>query len=240
MTVMGLTRPRPSTNISVMRIRLIALCLTAVMLDGSRAAFAQSSDQPTCRPRGSRAGEIGCWIIVDDALGTLPSEPVFWHLDTYPSRATAQAAQVRGGTVVESLGTFWLFTIAGREWRPNSGEHVADVGPLPVREGVAYSAMYMEAIFTPGMTSSTHTHGGPEAWYTLAGETCLETPDGIIVGRAGGPPVIVPAGPPMHLTATGTIERRAIVLILHDSSQPATTVTHTWTPRGLCKTPQKP
>ena len=218
-----------------MGMTLIALWWMIAMLDGSRAALAQSSDQPTCRPRESRAGEIGCWIIVDDPVGTLPSEAVFWHLDTYPSRALAEAANAGGGTVVGSLGKFWLFTIAGHNWRPTSGDHVADVGPLPVRPGVAYSAMYMEAIFTPGMTSSRHTHSGPEAWYTLAGETCLETPDGIMIGRAGGPPVIVPAGPPMHLTATGTVERRAIVLILHDGSQPATTVTHTWTPKGLCK-----
>jgi len=178
--------------------------------------------------------------MVDDPVGALPLEPVFWHLDTYPSRAAAEAAKTRRGTVVESLGKVWLFTIAERDWRPISGDHVADVGPLPVRQGIMYSATYMEAIFTPGMTSSTHTHSGPEAWYTLAGETCLETPDGIMVGRAGGPPVIVPAGPPMHLTATGTVERRAIVLILHDESQPATTVTHTWTPKGLCKTPPQP
>lgn len=217
-----------------MRVALIGLWLTVVMLDGSHAALAQTSDQPTCRPRGSRSGEIGCWIIVDDPVGALPSAPMFWHLDTYPSRAAAEAAKALGGTVVESLGKFWLFTIAERNWRPRSGDRVADIGPLPVRQGVAYSATYMEAIFTPGMTSSTHTHAGPEAWYTLAGETCLETPDGIMLGRAGGPPVIVPAGPPMHLTATGTVERRAIVLILHDASQPATTVTHTWTPKGLC------
>jgi hypothetical protein len=216
---------------------LIASSWMVAMIAGSGAAFAQSSDQPTCRPRDSRAGEIGCWIIVDAPVGALRSEPVFWHLDAYPSQAAAEAARVRSGTVVESLGKFWLFTIAERDWRPSTGEHVGDVGPVPVRPGVAYSATYMEAIFTPGMTSSTHTHSGPEAWFTLAGETCLETPDGIMVGRAGGPPVIVPAGPPMHLTATGTVERRAIVLILHDASQPATTVTHTWTPKGLCKTP---
>jgi quercetin dioxygenase-like cupin family protein len=220
-----------------MRRSLIALWWTVVMLAVSGAAFAQSPDQPTCRPRGSRAGEIGCWIITDDPVGSLHSAPAFWHLDTYPSRAAAEAAKGLRGTVVESLGKFWLFTIAERDWRPSSGEHVADIGPLPVRQGVAYSAMYMEAIFTPGMTSNTHTHSGAEAWYTLAGETCLETPDGIMVGRAGGPAVIVPAGPPMHLTATGTVERRAIVLILHDGSQPATTLTHTWTPKGLCKTP---
>ena len=42
----------------------------------------------------------------------------------------------------------------------------------------------------------------PETWYTFSGETCLETPDGMMVGRAGGTDVIVPAGPPVELTAT--------------------------------------
>ena len=41
------------------------------------------------------------------------------------------------------------------------------------------------------------------------------------VGKAGSHHVIVPAGPPMHLTATGTVQRKALVLILHDSSQAA-------------------
>ena len=206
--------------------------LFLIALWSALAAF--QADQPTCQPRGSRAGEIGCWIIVDHPVGALPAAPMFWHLDTYPTGEAAEAAKTRSGTVVDAFGKFWLLTIAGREWRASSGQHVADIGPLPVREGISYSATYMEATFTPGMTSSTHTHSGPEAWYTLAGETCLETPDGIMVGRAGGPPVIVPAGPPMRLTATGTVQRRAIVLILHDGAQPATTVTHSWTPKGLC------
>ena len=94
----------------------------------------------------------------------------------------------------------------------------------------------MEAIFTPGMTSSAHFHSGPEAWYTLSGETCLETPQGKQVGRAGGEYVIVPGGPPMHLTATGTETRRALVLILHETSKPPSTlIVHDWTPKGLCR-----
>jgi quercetin dioxygenase-like cupin family protein len=218
-----------------MRRALIAWLWTAGILGASGAALAQSSEQPTCQPRAAHAGEVGCWIIVDDPVGSLPPESVFWHLDAYPNRSAAEEAKGRRGTVVESLGRVWLFTIAEREWRPGSGERVTQIGPLPVRAGVAYSATYMEAIFKPGMTSSTHTHSGPEAWYTLAGQTCLETPDGIMIGRAGGPPVIVPSGPPMRLTATGTTERRALVLILHDGAQPATTVTHAWTPKGLCK-----
>ena len=76
---------------------------------------------------------------------------------------------------------------------------------------------------------------GQETWFTLAGATCLETPERKFVGRAGGQPVIVPGGLPMHLTAIGTEQRHALVLILFDSAQPHTAAAPDWTPRGLCK-----
>ena len=195
----------------------------------------QMLEVPACIPIAQRTREAGCWIVIDQPVGRIPQAPVFWHLDTFPTRAAAEAAKGAGAAVMESLGKFWVMTIAGAGFRAGSGEHVADIGPLPLDPQVEYSAMYMEAIFTPGMVAATHTHSGPEAWYTMSGETCLETPEGIMIGRAGGPPVIVPAGPPMHLTATGTVPRRAVVLILYDRSQPPTTLTHAWTPKGLCK-----
>ncbi|MBV9110711.1 MAG: hypothetical protein JO306_14970 [Gemmatimonadetes bacterium] len=137
-------------------------------------------------------------------------------------------------TVVEAFDTAWVFRIAGADWHPARGTEIAVIGPLPVTAGVAYSALYMEASMTPGMKSMVHRHSGPEAWYTFAGETCLETPDGTQVGRAVGPPVIVPGELPMELTATGTAIRKSLVLILHDASQPPTRMETSWKPRGLC------
>ena len=196
------------------------------------AAFDVSAQ--ICRPVSERTGEPGCWITAHAVLAELPQGPVFWHLDTYPTRADAEAAKGPRGTVVESLGRTWLLTIDVAGWRPVGGARVAEIGPLEVKSGIRHSAQYMEAIFTPGMTAPAHRHSGPEAWYTLTGETCLETPAGKVIGRAGGSHVIVPGGPPMHLTATGTETRRALVLILHDSAQPPTTPEHDWRPKGLC------
>jgi quercetin dioxygenase-like cupin family protein len=161
---------------------------------------------------------------------------VFWHLDAYPTRAEAEADKGQRGIVFESLSKVWLMTIEDEKWRPAHGNRIAQIGPLPVNSGGEYSTQYMEAVFTPGMTAPEHIHSGPEAFFTFAGETCLETSDGRVqVGRPGGPPLIVPAAVAMHLTATGTVQRRAIVLILHDSSRPPTTMVHDWTPKGLCK-----
>jgi quercetin dioxygenase-like cupin family protein len=161
---------------------------------------------------------------------------VFWHLDAYPTRAAAQADKGPQGTVFESFGKVWLMTVEDEKWRPAHGNRIAEIGPLSIGAGEKYTARFMEAVFTPGMTAPAHIHSGPEAWYSLSGETCLETSDGRMqIGRAGGPPVIVPMGMSMYLTATGTEVRRSIVLILHQSSQPPTTMIHDWTPKGLCK-----
>jgi quercetin dioxygenase-like cupin family protein len=212
---------------------LLLVALTVAAL-GSTAS-AQPVPGGRCKPVSERTEEIGCWIIAHDDVGVLAQPAAFWHLTVHPTRAAAEAARRPGQTVVESLGKIWLLTIGERGAWPAGGERVAEIGPLAVEAGHRYKAQYMEAVFVPGMTAPPHVHGGPEAWYTLSGETCLETPDGAQVGRAGGLPVIVPGGPPMHLTATGSEQRRALVLILHEASRPATTLVRDWTPKGLCR-----
>jgi hypothetical protein len=199
-------------------------------------SLAQGVAGAVCKPVSQRTQEVGCWIMADDPIGPHLKSLVFWHLDTYSTRAAAEADKGPRGQIVEALGKVWLMTIEDEKWRPTHGIRIAEIGPLSINAGEKYSAQYMEAIFTPGMTAPAHLHAGPEAWYTVAGETCLESSDGRVqVGRAGGPPVIVPAGLSMHLTATGTEQRRAIVLILHETSKPATTQVHDWIPKGLCK-----
>jgi quercetin dioxygenase-like cupin family protein len=212
-------------------VQKLMLTMMMALLGGDRLSAQPSG---ACKLVGDRTGELGCWIIAHDALGAFAEAQTFWHLHTFSSRAEAEAAKGPRGTVMESMGKVWLLTIEAQGWRPAKGQQVAQIGPLPVRPGVNYSAQYMEAIFSPGMTSATHDHSGSEAWYTLEGETCLETPAGKVIGRAGGPPVIVPDDP-MHLTATGTSLRRAMVLILHDSAKPSSALVHDWHPKGLCK-----
>jgi quercetin dioxygenase-like cupin family protein len=137
--------------------------------------------------------------------------------------------------VLESLGKVWLTTIEDEPWRSAHDARIAEIGPLAITKEKEYSAQYME-LYSPGMTAPAHLHSGPEAWYTLAGETCLETSDGHVqIGRAGGPAVIVASGLSRHLTATGTDQRRALVLILNETSKPATSSTQDWIPKGLCK-----
>jgi quercetin dioxygenase-like cupin family protein len=189
-----------------------------------------------CIPVSERNGELGCFILADSSVGELPQLPLYWHLTTYPTRDAAQAAKGPRGTVVESLGKVWLLTIAETEWHaPSGGESVAKIGPLPVPSGKSFSAHYMEAVMLPGAESGVHRHPGPEAFYNLSGEVCLETPAGKSVGRTGGEAVVIPAGAPMRLSVVGTEKRRSLVLVLHESSTPWMTPAPDWTPQGLCK-----
>ena len=218
--------------------RLIAMLFLFPLWLLSKQMVSQGVAVPgdMCKPVSERTQQIGCWILADDSVGQLTKPQVFWHLDTYPTRTAAEADKGPQGVVVESFGKVWLMTIADDLWRSAHGNRVAEIGPLPILAGEKYSAQLMEAIFTLGMTAAAHIHSGPEAWYAVGGETCLETSDGRMqIGRPGEPAVIVPMGMAMHLTAIGADERRSIVLILHQSSKPATTMVHDWTPKGLCR-----
>ena len=212
-----------------------ALVVALSALAPASALHAQTDG--TCVPVAERAGrEFGCFITARTELGRLPGRPaLFWHLDTFPTRAEAERARSERGTVVESLGQVWLFTIAPAKWRAGGGNRVARIGPLPLVDADSFAAVYMEGVFQPGMQTVVHRHPGAEAWYTLEGSMCLETPKGRITQRAGGRGVIVPGGLPMVLTGTGTAPRRSVVLILQDATEPRSTPAHDWTPRGRCR-----
>ena len=187
-----------------------------------------------CTPVTQRASEQGCYILVNDSLGRLPEGPLYWHIDRYPTRAAADEHRGSTGTVVMAYGTAWVMTIAPAGFRSVGGDHIAEVGPLPLDSSGPHTAVYMETTFAPGPVAGGHTHSGPEAFYVLQGRQCLETPDGKLVTNAGEGG-IVRGGVAMELTAIGEQQRRALVLILHDSSQRATTPVTSWRPQGLCK-----
>ena len=145
-------------------------------------------------PASQRSNDVGCYLSASEDLGVLPQSARFWHVYNYPTRAAARK-RIKGprGTIVESFGRTWLYTIADSGWRPASGERVAVIGPLTVRDGTRYTARYMEAVFPAGLATQVHVHSGAEAWYVVSGAQCLEKhTDGPKVLRAGEGGVVPP------------------------------------------------
>jgi quercetin dioxygenase-like cupin family protein len=184
-------------------------------------------------PVSERAGrEFGCFITAREELGALPAQPpLYWHFDTFPTVRMRVRRRARG----PSLNP-WAASGCLRSPAPNTGRRAARVSTASARFRSyprRFAAVYMEGVFKPGMSTEIHRHPGMEAWYTLEGSMCLETPSGRLDQRAGDPGVLVPDGVPMMLTGTGP--RRSVVLTLQDATLPRSTPAHDWTPRGLCR-----
>ncbi|AOH85769.1 hypothetical protein AWL63_19265 [Sphingomonas panacis] len=213
-----------------MKILLSGLALLGTLL------FTQTAwGQATTRPCGTHEAVGPACLLTRQSLASLPSGPLYWHLDRFASQEAAEHAAASTSSVVKAFGEVWLFTIESRSWRAKGGKHASPVGPLPVQPAQSYAAEYLRSIFTPGMTSPLHVHSGPEAFYAVSGDTCLETPEGVQLGRGRGNSLVIRGGPPMLLMATGKAPRKSFALILHDASQPPTTLIHDWHPQGLCE-----
>ena len=183
-------------------------------------------------PPGEQRPEFGCFNV-GTVMGLHFSQAsVYWHLRTFPSRKAAEAARSATGIVVEEDGRAWLSEFGPRNPPPQAGKAVAVVGPLQLPAASSYAAVLSYAVMRPGDNSRVHTHPGPEGWYVLAGEQCLETPAGANRARAGGT-MTVPSNIPMELNVIGTTIRRAFALVIHDSAQ-ARGIPSDWKPSGVC------
>ena len=183
-------------------------------------------------PPGEKRPEFGCFNIGTVKELHFRQAAVYWHLYTFGSRESAEAARSATGIVVEEDGRAWLSEFGARDTAPRGGKAVAVVGPLQLPVAKSYSAVLSYAVMRPGDSSRVHTHPGPEGWYVLAGEQCLETPAG--ANRAGtGQTMTVPPNVPMELNVNGTKLRRAFALVIHDSTQERG-VPSDWKPSGKC------
>ena len=211
-------------------VALLALALLALAPNAAKA-------QATSRTCAGQAGETpgpACLVAHQD-LGALPQGPLYWSLYTFADAQAAERAKPPQGVVVQAFGRVWLFDVGGKGRDLEGGQHLADVGPLPIETAQGdFSAEYLKSTFLPGAAAPVHVHSGPEAFYAISGASCLETPDGVQVARGAGHSLMVRRGPPMLLMAIGQETRQGFALILHGEGSPPTTLTSAWTPKGLC------
>jgi len=183
-------------------------------------------------PPGQERPEFGCFNIATEKGLQFPQPPVYWHIRTFATRDAAAAAKSATGIVVEEDGRVWLSEFGRRDLPVKGGQPIAIVGPLQLPPAKSYTAVLSYAVMRPGDRSRVHTHPGPEGWYMIAGDQCLETPAGANRAKAGGT-MTVPSNVPMELSITGTVLRKSLVLVIHDSSQPRGTPSQ-WKPSGAC------
>lgn len=186
-------------------------------------------------PPGEQRPDYGCWVVATARHLTFAESSIFWHLRTFPSTEAAETAKTATGVVGEVEGKVWLSDFGPKDMKLVGGETVAVIGPLELPPAKTYDAVFMHAIMRPEDRSRVHVHPGPEAWYMLAGEQCLETPKGVSRASAGETMIVEP-NIPMELMIVGKAVRHSLLFVVHDSAQ-VKSIPVDWQPSGKCLAP---
>jgi quercetin dioxygenase-like cupin family protein len=158
--------------------------------------------------------------LAEKQAAELPAGPLFWRLENFPTLAQAQAAAGPTGLPAESAGKVWLFTLGAAGGSSVGGTKVTEVGPLPMVAATQYLLRINEVGGPPGSITSVHTHPGSEAFFVLAGEQSINTPQGTIKVKVGQPETGPGGDTPLQVSSSGSTDLHALVMFVVDAIKP--------------------
>ena len=181
-------------------------------------------------PADKNVERPGCYLSAEIGLQGAPN-PLFWHIYEFADQASAtrEASRHRWAAAVVAHRRAWLYVLGSPDEAVGGGTRKAVVGPLRMPPGEV-NARFMEAIFPPGMRTRVHSHAGPEAFYVVEGEQCMESPHDRRK-LAAGSTYVIDSGPHVQAAPKG---RRNLVLILAPTDAPWSVPRNDWTPSGFC------
>jgi hypothetical protein len=159
--------------------------------------------------------------LAEKKVTQLPAGPLFWRIATFATKAEAERTAGALSLVAESAGKVWLFTLSPAGAAPSpGGTNLGEVGPLTPVVAPQYLLRINEATGPPGSLTSVHTHPGSEAFYVLAGEQSIRTPNGVLRIAAGKPAAGGGADVPMQVSSSGSTDLHALVMFVVDATRP--------------------
>jgi quercetin dioxygenase-like cupin family protein len=221
-------------NTTFVTLAFLVFAFAYQVLTQTAAADHEHMVSQTCSelPAGQKRPEFGCFIVASSKGLQFDRSEVYWHLERFSNRAKAQAAKSPTGLILEEEGKIWVSEFGPDDAASHGGELTVMIGPLELPYAKSYHAQIAYAVLRPGDRSRVHTHAGPEAWYMLSGDQCLETPSATKKAKTGET-MSVEAGVPMELSIIGTNVRRSFTLVIHDSAK-AWGDASDWKPTGAC------
>jgi hypothetical protein len=158
--------------------------------------------------------------VAEKKLKELPTGPLYWHLETFPTLAEAQAAAGPTSLTAEMAGKAWLFTLGAKDGATRRGSKVAEIGPVPAITASEFLLRINRAGGPPGAKTPVHTHPGSEAFYVLAGRLGQRTLHGVSHADAGQTMNGHGADTPMEVFSAGVTDLDQIVLFVVDATRP--------------------
>jgi mannose-6-phosphate isomerase-like protein (cupin superfamily) len=159
--------------------------------------------------------------VAEKKLDRLPTGPLYWRIETFPTVAQAKAAEGPTSLAAEIDGKAWLFTLGPKGGSTPGGSAVIEIGPVPSPGSLPeYLLRINNAGGPPGAKTRVHTHPGSETFYVLQGELSQKTPNGSIRVEAGqGVPGHTP-GTAMEVSSSGTRPLNVLVMFVVDAGKP--------------------
>ncbi|RUV00520.1 cupin domain-containing protein [Mesorhizobium sp. M6A.T.Cr.TU.017.01.1.1] len=165
-------------------------------------------------------GKFAVEPVVEKKVRELPSGPLYWRLENFPTLAQAQSAAGPTSLAAEVAGKVWLFTLGPKDGSTTGGTKVAEIGPVPPISASEYLLRVNRAGGSPGVKTPIHTHPGPEAFYVLAGKLGQRTPHGVAYAEAGTTMVGHGADTPMEVFNAGTSDLDELAIFVVDANRP--------------------
>jgi hypothetical protein len=196
-------KPR-SLNARHIGMLLFSLCAFGLMPSASMPAEAKFVVEP----------------LVEKKVKELPSGPLYWRLENFPTLAQAQGASGPTSLAAEVAGKVWLFTLGPKNGSTPDGTKVVEIGPLPPVSASEYLLRVNRVGGAPGAKTQIHTHPGPEAFYVLAGKLGQRTPHGVTYAEAGTTMTGHGADTPMEVFSAGTTDLDELAIFVVDAARP--------------------
>lgn len=158
--------------------------------------------------------------VAEKKLSQLPSGPLYWRIETFPTLGEAQAAAGPTSLAAEVSGKAWLFTLGPKGGVTPRGTQVSEIGPIPSIAAPEYLLRINHASGPSGAKTAVHTHPGSEAFYVLAGRLGQRTPHGVSHADAGQAMNGHGADMPMEVFSAGTTDLDQLVMFVVDATRP--------------------
>jgi mannose-6-phosphate isomerase-like protein (cupin superfamily) len=158
--------------------------------------------------------------LAEKTVDKLPDGPLFWRIETLPSRPQADTAAGPAALVAESSGKVWLFTLGGKGGSTPGATEIGEVGPIPRIEASRYLLRINDASGPTGAVTSVHSHPGSEAFYVLSGQQSIRGEHGTVKVDAGHAEPGHGAGAAMQVSSSGSEPLHALVMFVVDADKP--------------------
>jgi len=171
--------------------------------------------------------------VAQKKIKQLPTGPLYWRVENFPTLADAKAAvgpdgwnpaSVRYETttalIAEVAGKIWVVTLGPKDASTPGGSKVAEIGPVPAITAPEYLLRINYGSGPPGAKTPQHSHPGSEAFYVISGQLGQRTPQGVNHVEAGHAMNGNSAGTAMEVFNSGTTELSALIMFVVDATKP--------------------